>query len=83
MGVIPSSMSVPRLEARIARSQKSGSDESDDMIPYNGTWEQTRKMSRVVAVHRTLFWNVTWEESTVDLSHIHRQKSSLPFSPVL
>ena len=42
MGVIPSSMSVPLLDARIARIQYSGSDESDDMIPYSGTCEQTR-----------------------------------------
>lgn len=33
IGVIPSSMRVPRFEARMARSQYSGSDESDDMIP--------------------------------------------------
>lgn len=59
IGVIPSSIKVPRLDARIARSQYRGSDESDDMIPYSGTWEQTRKMRRVVAVHSTLCWNVT------------------------
>lgn len=55
IGVIPSSISVPRFEARMTRIQYRGSDESDDMIPYNGTCEQTRKMSRVTAVHST-FW---------------------------
>lgn len=33
MGVIPSSMSVPRFDARMTRIQYNGSDESDDMIP--------------------------------------------------
>jgi hypothetical protein len=33
IGVMPSSMSVPRFDAMMARSQKSGSDESDDMMP--------------------------------------------------
>ena len=55
IGVIPSSISVPRFEARMTRIQYSGSDESDDIIPYNGTCEQTRKMRRVTAVHST-FW---------------------------
>ena len=55
MGVIPSSINVPRLEARITRIQNRGSAESDDMIPYNGTCEQTKKMRRVTAVHST-FW---------------------------
>lgn len=54
-GVIPSSMRVPLLDAKMARIQYRGSDESEDMMPYRGTWEQTRKMRRVVAVHRTLW----------------------------
>jgi hypothetical protein len=58
--VIPSSIKVPRFDAMMARSQYRGSDESDDMIPYSGTWEQTRKMSKVVAVHATLVLNVTY-----------------------
>jgi hypothetical protein len=55
MGVIPSSMSVPRLEARMTRIQYRGSEESEDIMPYSGTWEQTKKMRRVTAVHST-FW---------------------------
>ena len=55
MGVIPSSMRVPRFEARMTRIQYNGSDESEDMIPYSGTCEQTKKMRRVTAVHST-FW---------------------------
>lgn len=55
MGVMPSSMSVPRFEARMTRIQYSGSADSDDMIPYSGTCEHTRKMSSVTAVHST-FW---------------------------
>ena len=53
MGVIPSSMRVPRLEARMTRIQYNGSDESEDMIPYSGTCEQTKKMRSVTAVHST------------------------------
>ena len=33
MGPMPSSMSVPRLEAMMTRSQYMGSDESEDMMP--------------------------------------------------
>ena len=55
IGVIPSSMRVPRLEAKMTRIQYKGSEESDDMIPYSGTWEQTKKIRRVTAVHST-FW---------------------------
>jgi hypothetical protein len=36
-GVIPNSINVPLFEAKIARIQYKGSDESDDMIPYSGT----------------------------------------------
>jgi len=32
IGVIPSSMSIPRLEARITCIQYSGSDESEDSV---------------------------------------------------
>lgn len=59
MGEIPSSMRVPRFEARMTRIQKSGSDESEDMIPYRGIWEETRKMARTMAVHATFCWNGT------------------------
>lgn len=59
MGVIPSSIRVPRLDARMTRIQYNGSDESDDMIPYRGTWEQTRKMRSVVAVQSTLWLKMT------------------------
>lgn len=46
---------VPRFEAKITRNQYSGSDESEDMIPYSGTCEQTKKMRSVTAVH-SIFW---------------------------
>lgn len=36
IGVIPNSISVPRLLANIIRSQYKGSDVSDDTIPYKG-----------------------------------------------
>lgn len=55
IGLIPSSIRVPRFDARITRIQNRGSDESDDMIPYSGTCEQTKKMQSVTAVHST-FW---------------------------
>ena len=55
IGLISSFMSVPQLDARMTRIQYSGSDESDDMMPYRGTWEQTKKIRSVTAVHRT-FW---------------------------
>jgi hypothetical protein len=58
-GVIPNSINVPLFDARIARIQYKGSDESEDMMPYSGTWEQTRKIKRVVAVHSTLWLNGT------------------------
>jgi hypothetical protein len=51
IGVIPSSISVPRLLANIIRSQYSGSDESEDTIPYNGIWLITRKTRSVKPVH--------------------------------
>lgn len=47
MGVIPSSISVPRLLASIIRSQYRGSEVSDDTIPYRGIWLMTRKIRRV------------------------------------
>ena len=36
IGVIPSSINVPLLLANIIRSQYSGSDVSDDTMPYRG-----------------------------------------------
>ena len=36
IGVIPSSINVPRLLANIIRSQYKGSELSDDTMPYNG-----------------------------------------------
>src|ERR1700689_5809531 len=60
IGLIPSSMSVPRFEARMTRIQYSGSEESEDMIPYSGTWEQTKKIKSVTAVHSTFWLKGTW-----------------------
>jgi hypothetical protein len=51
MGVIPSSISVPLLLAIIMRSQYSGSEVSDDTMPYSGIWLITRKTRRVRPVH--------------------------------
>ena len=62
MGVIPSSISVPRFDARMTRIQYSGSAESDDMMPYSGTCEQTKKMRRVTAVHSTFWLKGTWKK---------------------
>ena len=45
--MIPSSINVPLLLANIIRSQYSGSEESEDTMPYKGIWLMTRNMSRV------------------------------------
>lgn len=47
MGVIPSSINVPRLLANIIRSQYRGSDVSEETIPYRGIWLITRNIMRV------------------------------------
>ena len=54
MGVVPSSIKVPRLLASIIRNQYIGSEVSEDTIPYNGIWLMTRKMTRVTDVHTNL-----------------------------
>ena len=36
MGVVPSSIRVPRLLANIIRNQYSGSELSDETMPYRG-----------------------------------------------
>lgn len=51
MGVIPSSIRVPLLLAIIIRSQYSGSEVSDDTMPYRGIWLITKKTRRVRPVH--------------------------------
>ncbi|KAJ7681573.1 hypothetical protein B0H17DRAFT_1230271 [Mycena rosella] len=43
MGVMPSAMSVPRLDARMTRIQYSGSDESDDMIRRRNFWQYRKE----------------------------------------
>lgn len=77
IGVIPSSMSVPRLNARMTRIQYSGSDKSEDMIPYNGTCEHNRKIRRVLhkyySVHGML----------LDMSQINNLLSLEQISPYL
>ena len=47
IGVIPSSIRVPRLLASIMRNQYSGSDVSDETMPYSGIWLMTRKIISV------------------------------------
>jgi len=47
IGVVPSSINVPRLLASIIRSQYIGSDVSDDTMPYRGIWLMTRKINSV------------------------------------
>lgn len=47
MGVIPNSIRVPRLLASIIRSQYSGSEVSDETMPYRGIWLMTRKINKV------------------------------------
>ena len=59
MGVIPSSISVPRLLAIIMRNQYSGSDVSEDTIPYSGIWLMTRKTRSVKPVHTSRLLNGT------------------------
>lgn len=72
MGEMPSSMSVPRLDARITRSQCNGSELSELTIcsvsragsrsgrtPNSGICEQTRKTNSVTAVHVSFELNGT------------------------
>ena len=33
------------------------------MIPYSGTWEQTKKIRSVTAVHSTFWLNGTWAKN--------------------
>ena len=66
MGEIPSSMRVPLFEARITRIQKSGSEESDETIPYSGICEETKKMSRTMAVHAIRCWKGTGAEKACE-----------------
>ena len=47
MGVIPSSISVPLLLANIIRSQYSGSEVSDETMPYRGIWLMTKNIRSV------------------------------------
>ena len=47
MGVMPSSISVPLLLASIIRSQYSGSDVSEETIPYKGIWLITKNIMSV------------------------------------
>lgn len=51
IGVIPSSISVPRLLAIIIRSQYRGSEASDETMPYRGIWLMTKKTRSVKPVH--------------------------------
>merc|ERR1712070_1025110 len=64
MGVIPSSMSVPRLLAIIIRNQSSGSEVSEETMPYRGIWLMTRKMIRVTLVHTIHCWKGTLVSGT-------------------
>ena len=56
IGVIPSSISVPRLLASIIRNHNIGSELSEETMPYRGIWLMTRKMSRVTPVHIIFCW---------------------------
>ncbi len=49
-----------RFEAIRTRIQYRGSEEPAVSTPYSGTWQHTRKMSRVSRVHRTFSRNCTW-----------------------
>ena len=51
IGVIPSSIRVPRFEANIIRSQYNGSEVSDETMPYKGIWLITKNIIRVKPVH--------------------------------
>jgi hypothetical protein len=51
IGEIPSSIRVPLLDAKITLIQYNGSLESDDMIPYSGICDATKKMAKTIAVH--------------------------------
>ena len=55
IGVIPNSIRVPLLLAIIIRSQYTGSELSDDTMPYNGIWLMTKNIKRVKPVHIN-FW---------------------------
>lgn len=47
MGVVPNSINVPLLLASIILSQYSGSELSDETMPYNGIWLMIKKISSV------------------------------------
>ena len=47
MGVIPSSINVPRLLAIIIRNQYKGSDVSEETMPYRGIWLITKNIMSV------------------------------------
>ena len=51
IGVIPSSIKVPRFEAIIILIQYRGSELSDETMPYRGIWLITKKIRRVSPVH--------------------------------
>ena len=57
IGEIPNSINVPRFEAIITLIQYMGSEESEDIIPYNGIWEHTRNIISVIAVHKAFSLN--------------------------
>jgi hypothetical protein len=47
IGVVPSSINVPRLLASIMRSQYIGSDVSEETMPYRGIWLMTKNINSV------------------------------------
>ena len=49
----------PLFDAKTTRIQYSGSAWSDGRIPYNGIWQQTKKTTRVIAVHANFTLNGT------------------------
>ena len=68
IGVIPSSIKVPRLLANIIRSQYSGSEESLDTIPYSGIWDMTRNIIKVKPVH---LFGVSHAKSSIRAPYVH------------
>ena len=52
MGVVPNSINVPLLLASIILSQYSGSELSDETMPYNGIWLMIKKISSVNCPYR-------------------------------
>lgn len=59
IGLIPNSIQVPLDDARYTRTEYNGSDPVGVLIPYSGSYEQTKKMNNAAAVYINLSLKAT------------------------